>query len=146
MGNAKRRKDSGVYPDITVLKKSYKPLTELEWDRAGIRVKQRTQSKSLRSLSEDMSPESSQNWLIGSDGEDLFMTGTLDECLEASSIQQDCIKRKIKNLCLAQGCSWFFHYDWDLIRIALDAIEAAKFPEGCNFLTLQHQFNESQNV
>ena len=114
-------------------------ITQLEWDAIGLQISREKQSKGFASLSKDEAPDSSSNWWICSDGEDLILGGTLDECLEVSGIRQNQLAQS-KKLCLANGCLWVFPGTRDTVTIESDPVKANRKTErnGGNFLTLQH--------
>lgn len=115
------------------------PITQLEWDAIGLQITRERQADGFASLSKDEAPESSSNWWICSDGEDLILGGTLDECLEVSGVRQNQLAQS-KKLCLVHGCLWFFPGNRDTVTIEADPIKASRKTErnGGNFLTLQH--------
>jgi hypothetical protein len=110
-----------------------------ELNRIGIQINQRDQGESLRSLSEDSVPETSPNWWICSDGEDIIVGGTLDEVLQYTGIQPTQIE-KTKKLCLQWGHIWFFPGDRGIVTIEADPIKAHQKSERtkCNFLVVAH--------
>ena len=112
---------------------------QVEWDAIGPQISQEQQADGLSSLSKDEAPESSSNWWICSDGEDLILGGTLDECLEVSGVRQNQLAQS-KKLCLANGCLWVFPGNRDTVTIEADPIKASRKTDrdGGNFLTLQH--------
>lgn len=112
---------------------------EADLNRIAVEIHQEEQAKSLRSLSEDSSPESSPNWWISSDGEDILAGGTLDEVLQLTGIQQNQIE-KTKKLCLQYGCIWFFPERQRRVAIEASPVKASQKnnQRSYNFLIVAH--------
>jgi hypothetical protein len=150
MGDAKRRKISGIYPKYTkssriicgldrpnVRSRSIEVVDiEQSYLNLGIEINKRDLRKSLKVLSENLNII----WHIFSDGEDLDYVGTLSEVLQVAEIWEEQIE-ETKKICLSQGIVWIFSNQSTLSKpfIESDPVDCAKREDrmSCNFLTVR---------
>ena len=123
---------------ITVLTIAPDQAMAVELKRIGIQINREAKAESMRSLSQDNSPQTSANWWICSDGEDTIVGGTLDEVLKYSGIHQNQFE-KVKKLCLSHAHVWFFPGQ-NKTRVETDPVKAHRISDRapCNFLVVAH--------
>lgn len=115
-------------------------MTDEELEDLDIQINKDFQAKSLASLLQDEDPMHSANWWIFSDGEDLLLGGTLEECLESAGINPGYIAKAVY-LCLEIGCLWIFPGKPGKASIEFDPVKASRkqdLPLYSNFLTIEH--------